>query len=75
MGGHETSAGIIEYTSHALSKDQERQDKLRAEMSAASCGMDGREPTHNELTDPKTLPYLDAVAKEAYVTPAFLFWL
>jgi len=77
MGGHETSAGIIKYTLHALSKDQERQDKLRAEMSAAgfgaSCGMDGREPTYDELTGPKTLPYLDAVAKETYVTPPFCF--
>ena len=72
MAGHETAAGVIKYTLHALSKDQERQDKLRAELSAAgfsaSCDMDGKEPTHDELTDSKTLPYLDAVAKEAYVT-------
>jgi len=75
VAGHETAAGIVKYTLHALSKDQERQEKLRTELSAAgfgaSCGMDGKEPTYDELTDSKTLPYLDAVAKEAYVTPIF----
>lgn len=69
MAGHETSAGVIKYTLYALSKDQERQDKLRAELSAtgfsATCGIGGREPTYDELTDSKTLPYLDAVVKEA----------
>lgn len=73
--GHETSAGIIAYTLHALSKDQQRQDKLRAELSAAGfsamSGIQGREPTYDELMDPKTLPYLDAVVKEACEIPPF----
>jgi len=67
--GHETSAGVIAYTLHALSKDQQRQGKLRAELSAAGfsamSGIQGKEPTYDELMDSKTLPYLDAVVKEA----------
>ena len=72
VAGHETSAGTIKYTLHALSKDQERQDKLRAELSAAGfCATfdaEGKEPTYDELMGSKTLPYLDAVVKEAYAT-------
>ena len=68
MVGHETSAGVVGYTLHALCQDQKRQDKLRAELSAAgfcaTSGIQGKEPTYDELMDPKTLPYLDAVVKE-----------
>jgi cytochrome P450 len=71
MVGHETSAGVISYTLHALCADQQRQDKLRAELSAAgfcaTSDVQGKEPTYDELVDSKTLPYLDAVVKEAYV--------
>ena len=69
MVGHETSAGVISYTLHALCADQKRQNKLRTELSAAgfcaASGTQGKEPTYDELMDSKTLPYLDAVVKEA----------
>ena len=76
MVGHETSAGVLNYTLHSLASNQSAQDKLRTELSVAGFTAysfahgdegEGREPTYDELMDPRTLPYLDAVAKEGWV--------
>jgi len=58
--GHETTAGVLSYTSHALARHPDVQDKLRAELEEF-----GREPNYDDLHNPKFLPYLDAVTKEA----------
>lgn len=74
MVGHETSAGVLNYTLHALASNPHVQDALRAELTNAGFGPysfdddgaqgHGREPTYDELMDPRVLPYLDAVVKE-----------
>lgn len=65
MVGHETTAAVVSYTIDALARDRTRQDKLRAELTAAGfVHGSGKEATFDELADPRVLPYLDAVVKE-----------
>lgn len=66
MVGHETSAGVVSYTLNELARNQDIQNKLRSELAAAGFSDDSeREPTFDELMDPKLFPYLDAVTKES----------
>lgn len=68
MVGHETSAAIVHYIVDALARDRTRQDKLRAELSAAGfVHGSGKQPTFDDLMDVTNLPYLDAVVKEGCV--------
>jgi len=63
MAGHETIATILNYTLNALGKHQDVQEQLRAELEAF-----GRNPTYDDLLssgEDATLPFLDAVTKEA----------
>ena len=65
MAGEETSGTVVAYMIDALARDQYRQDKLRAELTAAGfVHGSSKEATFDELMDPKGLPYLDAVTKE-----------
>lgn len=60
MVGHETTAGTLGFTIHALAQHPDVQDKLRKEILEF-----GAEPTYDDFLT--KLPYLDAVTKEAYV--------
>ena len=56
MVGHETTAGVLNYTLHALAQNQDAQNKLRKEIIEF-----GSEPLYDDFSK---LPYLDAVTKE-----------
>jgi len=60
MVGHETTSAVLSYTMNALARHPDVQDKMRAELEEF-----GREPTYDDFTNPATLPYLEAVTKEA----------
>lgn len=65
LAGEETTGASASHIIDALARDQTRQDKLRAELTAAGFVYgSSKEPTFDELMDPKVLPYLDAVTKE-----------
>lgn len=55
--GHETTAGTLNFTLHALAQNPDLQDKLRREIVSF-----GAEPTYQDFQN--KLPYLDAVVKE-----------
>ncbi|KAF8302626.1 cytochrome P450 [Clavulina sp. PMI_390] len=73
--GHETSAGVVSHTLHALAENQSAQSALRAELTAAGFVAGSSKlkmPTFEDLMG-DNLPYLDAVAKEGlrmFVPPA-----
>ncbi|KDQ09986.1 hypothetical protein BOTBODRAFT_36605 [Botryobasidium botryosum FD-172 SS1] len=59
MVGHETTAGVLGHTIHALAQNPDMQDKLRKEILEF-----GTEPTYDDILT--KLPYLDAVTKEGF---------
>lgn len=59
VAGHETTAGALAWTLHALATNQDIQTKLRDELLNFA-----GEPTYDDFSNPDTFPLLDAVCKE-----------
>jgi cytochrome P450 len=60
VAGHETTSGAIAFALWLLATDQPLQQALRDEINDFP-----GEPTYDELNNPDTLPFLDAVCKES----------
>ncbi|KAK1225670.1 hypothetical protein PQX77_011384 [Marasmius sp. AFHP31] len=71
FAGSETTANVIIDCFYELSTHPEIQKKLRAELSAFE-STTGRQAGYEDLMSPTTLPYLDAVIREAIRTRAVL---
>lgn len=64
VAGHETTSGTLNYTLHALSKNQDLQTRLRTEINDFRHST-GREPDFDDFMNGRSLPLLDATIKEA----------
>jgi cytochrome P450 len=60
VAGHDTTAAGIAFALWLLAKNPSMQQLLREELSSF-----GKEPSYDDLDNPDTLPYLDAVCKES----------
>ncbi|KAK8011934.1 hypothetical protein PG989_000194 [Apiospora arundinis] len=65
MAGHDTSATAVAWGVKFLTNNQDKQDRLRAELHAgyAAAARENRAPTYDELVKTQ-IPYLDAAVEE-----------
>jgi cytochrome P450 len=60
IGGQETAAALVDLVIYELSRNPDKQRKLRQELSAIG----SKEPTFDDYNTATKYPYLDAVVRE-----------